>query len=115
MFLSGADTWVQFFTVLLIFILVLALTYFVTRFIAGYQKGQLAGKHNMEVIDTFKIAQTKYIQIVRIADKYLAIGVCKDTMTVLTELDKDQIHMTEEGVSTLSFKDLLEKVKNKKQ
>lgn len=61
------DSIVQLLTVILIFIFVLALTYFSTKLTAGLQKGRLAGS-NVEVLENFKIAPTKYIQVVRIGE-----------------------------------------------
>ncbi len=63
------DSIVQLLTVLLIFIFVLALTYFTTKLTAGFQKGRYQSA-NVEIIETLRIAPTKYIQIVRIGEKY---------------------------------------------
>lgn len=113
MLLSGADTWVQFITTLIIFIFVLALIYFVTKWIAGYQKGVM-GQHNIQVIDTIRITQNQCIQIVKIGNKYLAIGISKDNMTVLTELEEDEIQVFSEEKKSLSFQEILEQMKSKK-
>ena len=94
MLLSSAskrfDSIGQLLTVTLIFIFVLALTYFATKLTAGLQKGRLAGS-NVEVLETFRIAPTKYIQVVRIGEKYFSYIVCKDTVTLLGELTKEDI------------------------
>lgn len=111
--LSAGDV-IQFITVLLIFVLVLALTYLITRWIAGYQKNMM-GKHNIEVIDTFRIAQNKYVQIIRLGNRYLAIAVCKDTITVLREMSEEEIvYTSQEGGTPLSFRDIFEKAKSLK-
>ena len=77
-----ADSYVQFMTVLILFVFVLAITAFVTRWIGGYQKGKSAGA-NMELIESLRLSSNKYVQIVRIGRKYLAVAVCKDTVTIL--------------------------------
>jgi flagellar protein FliO/FliZ len=77
-------------SVVLIFIFVLALTYFTTRFVAGYQKTRLING-NIQVLEVQRISNGKYIQIVRIGKKYFAIAVCKDTVTCLGELDGDDL------------------------
>jgi flagellar protein FliO/FliZ len=79
----------QLFTVLIIFILVLAATYYVTAWIAKYQK-QSTFTSNMEVMETCRISPNKYLQIVRVTNKYLVISVCKDTVTLLSELSEDE-------------------------
>ena len=106
------DSVAQFITVLILFIGVLGVTVLTTRWIAGYQKQQnLNG--NIEVIETQRISNSKYIQIIRVGEKYLAVAVCKDTVTMLTEVPKEQIVFREAGGGmTASFGELFEKMKN---
>ena len=100
----------EFLTVLIIFVFVLAITYFSTRWIANYQKGHVFSK-NIEVIETYKITPNKYLQIVKTGDKYLVIAVCKDTITFLTELTEEQIELSvgTQPVMKMNFKEILEK------
>lgn len=111
---NGFDSIVQLLTVLLIFIFVLVLTYFTTKLTANFQKGKMFSP-NVEMIETFKIAPTKYIQVVRIGGKYFSYVVCKDTVTLLGELTKDDIseyNKTETGTAkNASFKEILEKLR----
>ncbi|MBR1691276.1 MAG: flagellar biosynthetic protein FliO, partial [Lachnospiraceae bacterium] len=53
--------------------------------------------------------------IVRIADEYLALCVCKDTVTFLTKVDKEQLKLTADGTAerTDYFADILDKAKRK--
>ena len=108
------DSIVQLLTLVLIFIFVLALAYVATRLTAGIQKGRLSGA-NVEIIETFKIAPTKYIQVVRVGGKYFSYVVCKDTVTLLGELTKDDIselHKAETGSTVnLNFKEIFDKLK----
>lgn len=108
------DSFVQFVTVLLLFLMVLFITYGVTRWISGIQKTQMQGR-NMEVVDTMRISSTKYLQIVRAGDKYLVIAVCKDTVTMLAEISKDSLVMEQIALKDgyqLGFREILEKLKN---
>jgi len=103
----------QFITVLLIFVIVLAVTYFVTRFIGVYQKNQ--GKTgNIEVIESARISPSVYIQIVRIGSKYVALSVGKDNSALLCELSEDEIR-TEGDVTTgqISFDTIMNKIQGK--
>lgn len=114
---SGLDSFVELITILIIFVFVLAITYFSTVWIANIQKGKIFSK-NIDVVETYKITTNKYIQIVKIGEKYFAIAVCKDTITFLTELEKGQITLqrdTNEIASKISFKELLEKAKDIKR
>ena len=108
---SGIDTTAQFLTVVFIFIFVLALTYATTKWIANYQKGKNVN-NNVEIIEVSKITANKYIEIVRCGEKYLAIAVCKDTVTMLCELSKEQLSLDDENKSkNTGFRDLLDKAK----
>lgn len=107
---SSLNAIAEFLTVLIIFVFVLAITFFTTRWIANYQKGKIFSK-NIEVIETYKITTNKYLQIVKTADKYLVIAVCKDTVTLLTELNKEQIEFSNDTHQGMNFKEILEKAK----
>ena len=109
---SSIDTIAQFITVLLLFLAVLAVTYLVTRYIGGLQRGQVKG-NNIEVIETVRIGQSQCVQILRVADRYLAVGIGKEEVTLLGELDKESISLPSEGSGVVqSFKDILAKKKN---
>ncbi|WP_075719353.1 flagellar biosynthetic protein FliO [Roseburia sp. 499] len=114
---SGWESFFQLIGVLLIFLFVLAITYFTTKWIAGYQKGAMCNK-NINVIETFRVNNNKFIQIIQIGEKYLAISVCKDTINVLTELTKEQLTWLppedEKAVAkTPNFQEIFEKLKGK--
>ncbi|MEG1847771.1 MAG: flagellar biosynthetic protein FliO [Lachnospiraceae bacterium] len=109
---SGINAVGEFLTLLLIFIFVLAITYGTTRWIANYQKEKVHS-NNIQIIETYRITANKYIQIVQTGSKYLVIAVCKDTVTLLTELTEEQIKFPESvDHSNLTFKEILEKAKN---
>ena len=107
------DSYMQFITVLVIFLFVLLVTYWVTRWTAGYQKSQTANA-NMEIIETIRLSGNKYVQIVRVGRKYLAVAICKDTVTMLTEIPEQDLVFSDNNISgTLGFKDILEKIQKK--
>ena len=112
--LSGWENAGELITVIAIFIFVLAVTYFTTRFIGTYEKGRLRGS-NIEVIESQRVAVNKYIMIVRVADKVIAVSVSKNEMRMLTELDKDSVHEMTPGepAAAIPFKDVLQKAKAK--
>lgn len=108
------DSYVQFITVLLLFVFVLAVTAVVTKWIGGYQKGKSAGM-NMELLDALRLSGNKYIQLVRIGRKYLALAVCKDTVTMLSEIPEEELQFSEGSTSGVSsFKDVLSKIQREK-
>ncbi len=108
------DSYVQFVTVLLLFVFVLAVTAFVTKWIGGYQKGRSVGK-NMELVEALRLSNNKYVQIVRIGRKYLALAVCKDTVTMLSEIPEEDLDFPEGSTgSALGFKDVLAKIQKER-
>lgn len=114
---SGWNSFFQLMGVLLIFVFVLALTYFCTRWIARYQKGISANK-NIRVIETFRLTNNKYIQILAVGQVCLVIAVCKDTVTLLCEMTEDELAWLpdKDGQSPVvneNFQEILQKLKNK--
>lgn len=109
---SAIDSAAQLLTVIVLFIVVLIATWLTTRYIAGVQKGKLSGS-NFETVDTFRLSQNKYVQIIRIGHRYLAVAVCKDTVTVLCELQEDEITFRDKAFTqkAVSFEDFFNKAK----
>lgn len=106
------NSYVQFLTVLILFVFVLFLTWGVTKWIAGYQKGR-AVNANIEMIEAFRLSGNKYVEIVRIGKKYLAIAVGKDSVTMLTEIPEEDLCFTQGEGKSLDFREILNKVQKK--
>ena len=87
---SGWNSFFQFIGVLLVFLFVLVITYVTTKWIAGYQQGMVKNQ-NVQIVETFRVTNNKYIQIIQIGKKYLAVSVCKDTMNTLVELTEEDL------------------------
>ncbi len=87
---SGSNSYAQFITVLVIFVLVLGVTAWTTKWIAGYQKQQ-AANCNIQLIEAARLNNNKYIQIVRVGETYMVLAVCKDTVTMLGEVPPEQL------------------------
>ena len=102
------SSYAQFITVLVLFVLVLGVTAVVTKWLAGYQKQQGVGS-NIQVIETNRISNNKYIQIVRVGDTYIAIAVCKDTVTLLGQISEESLKLANSG-GDFSFRELLDRV-----
>lgn len=104
----------QLISVSIIFLIVLGLSFFTTKWISNIQKKQSFHK-NIEVIETFKITTNKYIQIVRTGEKYLVIAIGKDNISMLTQLEKEELTLTlGEEVPQKSFSEILDKLKELK-
>ena len=114
---SSVDSFFQLIEVLVVFLIVLGLTYLTTKWIASYQKGK-SSNHNLQIVETLKVTSNKYIQIVKAADEYLVIAIGKDEITLLTKLSEDQIPaaLTETGqnvVAKESFQHILEDIRKR--
>ncbi len=113
---SALESGIQLLGVVLIFVFVLAATYFTTKWIANYQRTTTKNR-NIRIIETCRLTSNKYIQIVQVGEKYLAIAVAKDQITVLAELSEDEIidfSAEYENNQKDSFSKILEKVKELK-
>ena len=115
---SRIEAFAQLLTLLIIFIFVLAVTYYVTRFVGNYQKNKLSGS-NINILETMRIPNNKYIQIVKIGSRVFAIAVAKDTVSYLCELDEDELIYKESSsgkmlINNDNFKEILEKFKKDK-
>ena len=97
----------QLFTVLIIFIFVLALSMFCAKWMGNYQKAQTSGD-SAEVIETIRIAQGKWIQIIRIGSKYKVIAVSRDSVTYLGDVDESDIKVSDSEEKKL-FSEILSK------
>lgn len=101
---------------IVLFLIVLVVCYYTTKFVAGRQIKQKK-KGNFETIETYAIAQNKYLQLVRMGDKYVVIAVSKDSVRYVTELAEEEICRFEraEGISTKSFRDILASLHKERQ
>ena len=109
-----AESITQFLTVILVFVLVLVLTYLTTRFVGNYQKARTANR-NFEVIETYRITNGKYLQIVKIGEKFVVIGIGKNDISYICDLSSDDIKTIPDGSgqSVEAFKSILEKAKRR--
>lgn len=109
---SRANSVMQFLTVLLLFVFVLVITWFTTRWIGKIQKGQMGGGANLEVIETQRISNNKFLQIVRAGNKYFVIAIGKDEVHVVSEIAEEDIVFRTEEQPNATFAAVLDKVKN---
>lgn len=104
---------------LIVFILILMASYIVTKWIG---KGSLLkyGTSNIKVIETFRLSQNNLIQIVKIGTKYIALGISKEHIEVLTELGEDELdlfspeHSQASNGTNINFKEVLSRITKKK-
>jgi len=116
--ISRIESLINLFGVLIIFLLVLVAAYYTSKWI-GKAKFLQQNNNNIQVIETFRLNQSKYIQIVKIGSKYVALGISKEHIEVLTELTEDEINLSipEQNATELNvdLKDVLAKIMKKKK
>ena len=110
---TGLESIIQLITVLFIFVFVLAITWFSTKYLAGMQKDRYK-TGNMELVETLRISNNKYLQIVRVGNRYFCMAVCKETVTMLGEIQKEDMVFSANNLNAgMDFQKILEKVKRK--
>ena len=64
---------------------------------------------NFEIVETFAIAQNKYLQLVRMGNKYVVIAIAKDSISYVTELDENEVCQIQKNatLSGKNFKEIL--------
>jgi len=98
-------------TAIIVFVFVLFITFYTTRWVAGFAKKQQYNR-NIELIETFKIAQNKHIAIIRVAKDYLVIGVGKDEISILDKLQEEDIDLKEtRSANVPDFSALIDKAR----
>ena len=108
----GSDI-AQLLTMVIVFVVVLAASVWVTKWIGNYQKNQYASG-NIEVIESARVAPGKWVEIVRIGNKYKILAVCKDTVTYLGDIDESELKR-DSSSEKRTFSDLLSKAFSDKE
>ncbi|MCR4868257.1 flagellar protein FliO/FliZ [Lachnospiraceae bacterium C10] len=93
---SALDNFIQMLVVFVMFVVVVALCYFTTHFIANYQKHTMSNK-NFEIIDSMRIGNNKFLAVVKVGrDSYYCIAMGKDEITLLGKIDRDDLILQED-------------------
>ncbi len=98
---------IELLSLIVIFVIVLVVCYFTTRFVAGKQLVQKK-IGNFEVIETFPIAQNKYLQLIKMGTKYIVISVAKESITYITELNEEDVCQVQKNSTIISGKNFKE-------
>lgn len=115
---SSIESFVQLIGVLLIFVFVLVITYFTTKWMGNIQRGRLTSS-NLRLLETISIGNGKMICLIEAGNVYLVVSVGKDNMYTLAQLSKDDLKDTSyledkgSGTTSDSFQEILAKVKDK--
>ena len=81
--------------VLIIFVFVLIITYFTTKWVGGFQKIQMS-KGNLKVLETIRIANGKFLQLVKISR-------VEDTFREIRKIVVNKSKVGKKDISSTSF------------
>lgn len=115
---SPFDVAGQFISIILAFLFILLLAYYATRLIANnkYQKSRTS---NIKLIDGMGIGYQSAVQIIKVGNKYILIGVTKESISFLSEIPEDSIDLNDKDRTVYNvpfekyLKKFLEKDSNK--
>lgn len=110
---NSSNSFFELIGMLIIFFLILGSAYWATRWFASNNAIQ-DRNGNIKVIETYRINSNKFIQIVKIGNKYIAIATCKEQIVFLTELEEETLEIKEQDIKQFpDFKEILTKVTNR--
>jgi flagellar protein FliO/FliZ len=99
---------------IIVFILIIVACYYVTRFVGSRQLGKIKTS-NFKPIDTYRLSQNQYLQIIKIGNRFILIAVNKDSVSKLMDLSEDEIILFDKtGTDTKSFHDIMSGMMKKK-
>ena len=110
---STLDSILQILGLLVLFIVIIIASYFVTRWLGNVSLNGMNNR-NFKIIETFRVSQTKYMQIICVADEYFLIAVCKESITLIGKLDGNNVILQDETKKMKSFKEVFEDFSKKK-
>ena len=100
---------------IIVFIIILFATYYVSRWVGKSGLIQNSSS-NIRVVETFRLSQTKYLQIIKVGEKrFFLIAVSKDDITYISELNEEDITMVQNSMTenNFNFADILKKITSK--
>lgn len=107
------DNAFQLFGLIVLFCFVIAATYLTSKFVGQYKLGQMKNR-NFKVIETYKVSPNKFLQLIKVGEKCIVIGIGKDEIHKIAELSLDQVNMIqEEGQNGMKFSELIAKMQAK--
>lgn len=112
---STTNNLVQLLGLCLLLAVILFAAYYTSKFIGKMKLGQLKNS-NFTVIDTYKIAPGKMLQIVKVGKKYLLISVAKDSINFISDLNETDLFLKESiQAEKKSFRQIIDSIRNSKE
>ncbi len=86
--------------------LIIVASYYTTRFVGKRQAGKQGGG-NISSVEIYRLAGNKYLQIIKAGKKYLLIAVSKDNVSLIAELEEEDLNLVREAKDAPGFKQIL--------
>ncbi len=84
----------QLFFLILVLIFILFLIRYCTKFINNTKYGALKNP-NLKIVETISVGPQSYLHIVKVGDKIILIGVTKEKINFICDIDKDSLSLEE--------------------
>ncbi len=117
--ISRLESVVSLLGVVIMFVLVLVISYVTTKWLGG--TGLLAQRSkNISIVESYKLGPNKFIQIVKVGKHYYLLGIGKDTVEYLSEIAEEDLDLEQymalmnKSQNPESFKDIFSKVNKKR-
>ncbi len=98
--------------IILIFLIILAAAY-AASVLVGKTGNTYSMERNMKVIETLRLGNGQFLQIVKVGSRYFLLSVTKERIELITELEEEDISPVNAAEFSVPFHDILDKVKVK--
>jgi len=92
---GSLGTWTTLLAVLLALVFVLFLAYYATRITGRGRGGRLQKTRNLRTVEVLGVNPHTTVQLIKAGDKYFVVGVSRQGLTPLGEVDADSIVVDE--------------------
>lgn len=111
--LNSLNNFFQLVMLVIVFLVIMVVAYFVTKWVGNMGSTQMANK-NIKVIEGCKVGQNKFVEVVKVGNKYFVLGIGKDEISCLGEVKEEELVITEDTIKPLpDFTQILAKMKEK--
>ena len=117
MILTGSlfQNTLKLFGLVIIFILIIAACYYVTRFVGSKSMGAIR-ESNIKLVDTCRINQNQCLVIVSVGKRYYLLASNKDSVTMLSELSQEDLTVLQDGgAKKIKFQDVFASFSKKQE
>ncbi len=90
------------------FVIVIVFAYLFTKWFASY-KYIRKSNGNVEILESVPVAHQNSLSLIKVGEKYILIGVTKDKISFITEVDKASIKEYENGFQQIPFENIFNK------